>query len=123
MLTIQELDQHVTHDQQVADSTPGPVVLVNILHVHPDDADQLEATWGDILRRFKSSPGWISAQFHRGAAGSGTFLNYSVWESTAHYRAAFTDPEFRSMLPGYPDGTVATPHLFTRAAVEGVCVA
>lgn len=123
MLTVHELDQHVTHDQQVQDPTDGPVVLVNIFHVDPKDADELEGTWSAILRRFKSSPGWISAQFHRGTAGSGTFLNYSVWESTAHYRAAFTNPDFRSMLPGYPDSAVATPHLFTKVAVEGVCVA
>lgn len=121
MFTVEELDQHVTHDQQIDDTTEGPVVLVNIFHVDPRDGDDLTEIWAGILRRFKSSPGWISAQFHRGTAGSGTFLNYSVWESVADYRAAYTDPAFREMLPRYPDGAVATPHLFTKVAVGGVC--
>lgn len=123
MFTIGQLDEHVTHDQQVEDTGEGPVVLVNIFHVAPEDGDDLAATWAAIIRRFKSSPGYISAQFHRGTAGSGTFLNYSVWESVAHYRAAYTDPAFRAELPGYPDGAVATPHLFRKVALPGVCVA
>ncbi|WP_461150417.1 antibiotic biosynthesis monooxygenase family protein [Spirosoma pulveris] len=50
--------------------------------------------------------GFISAQFYRGSAGSGTFLNYSVWESIAHYQTAFAKPELHKKLPAYPDGTV-----------------
>lgn len=47
-------------------------------------------------------------------------LNYSVWGSVADYRAAYTDPAFRAMLPQYPEGAVATPHLFTKVAVSRV---
>ena len=123
MFTIGELDQHVTHDQQTQDGTDGPVVLVNIFHVKPEEGDDLVALWGDIIRQFKNQPGYISAQFHQGLAGSGTFLNYSIWESTAHYHAVYNNPDFRSKLPGYPDGAVATPHLFRKVAIPGVCVA
>ena len=123
MFTIGELDKHVTHDQQTEDDTDGPVVLVNVFHVKPDEGADLIALWGDIIRQFKNQPGYISAQFHQGIAGSGTLLNYSVWESTAHYRAVYNDPAFRSKLPGYPDGAVATPHLFRKVAIAGVCVA
>lgn len=122
MFSLKEIDEYVTHDQQVEEQSEGPVVLVNIFHVKPEEGDELIATWGNIIRQFKSSPGFISAQFHRGTAGSGTFLNYAVWESVAHYRAAYTDPAFRSRLPGYPDGAVATPHLFEKVAIPNVCV-
>jgi hypothetical protein len=50
-------------------------------------------------------------------------VNYAVWESTAHYRAAFTHPEFKASLAAYPSSVVAIPHLFQKVAVSGICVA
>ena len=123
MLTVNELDPFVSHQDQLSDDSQEPAVLVNIFHVNPEHGDTMVAVWGDILRTFRSLPGFISAQFHRGTAGSGTFLNYSVWESVAHYRAAYENPKFRKMLVGYPEGSVATPHLFRKIAIENVCVA
>ncbi|GAB3599271.1 hypothetical protein GCM10027586_01670 [Kineococcus gypseus] len=123
MVQVLPLDAHVDHDAQLADDTPGPVVLVNVFHVDPEHGDDLLAAWGDVLRRFRTAPGFLSAQFHRGTAGSGTFLNYALWESTAAYRAAYEDPAFRELLVTYPPETVATPHLFTKQAVASVCTA
>ena len=48
--------------------------------------------------------------------------NYAVWESKAYFRVAFTHPEFRAKLSAYPASAVASPHLFQRVAVPGVCV-
>lgn len=121
--TLKELDQHVTHDEQVKDPAEGPVVLVNIFHVDPADMEDLVSRWGDIIRTYKSAPGFISAQFHRGTGGSGTLLNYAVWESVAHYAACYNDPAFREMITDYPSGAVATPHLFRKEAIKDVCVA
>ena len=123
MFKMQEMDGFVAHDEQIKDESPDAVVLVNVFHVNPEQGDELMAVWGDLLRTFKSQPGFISAQFHRGTAGSGTFLNYSVWESVTHYRAAYENPAFRARLTEYPDSAVATPHLFHRVAIENVCVA
>ncbi|ADB41340.1 antibiotic biosynthesis monooxygenase family protein [Spirosoma linguale] len=123
MLNVQELDKFVTHQAQLNDDSKEPVVLVNLFHVAPEQGDELMVVWGDILRSFRSTPGFISAQFHRGTAESGTFLNYSVWESVAHYQAAFENPVFRQKLPNYPDGAVASPHLFRKVAIQNVCVA
>ncbi|AUD00996.1 antibiotic biosynthesis monooxygenase family protein [Spirosoma pollinicola] len=123
MLNVQELDQFVAHQDQLKDDNQGPVVLVNIFHVAPEKGDDLLAVWANILQTFKSQSGFISAQFHRGTAGSGTFLNYAVWESTAAYRAAYENPAFRERLPAYPEWTTATPHLFRKVAIENVCVA
>jgi len=58
-----------------------------------------------------------------GIAGSGVFLNVAVWESVAHFRRAFTAPEFRAKLDRYPAGAVASPHLFRKVAVPNICVA
>jgi len=117
-----ELDKHVTLGEQLAQEI-GPVVLVNIFHVAPEDADQLLKAWADDALYFKRQPGFISAQIHRGIAGSGSFLNYAVWESVAHFRRALENPEFRAKLAAYPSSVVATPHLFQRVSVPNVCVA
>jgi hypothetical protein len=42
--------------------------------------------------------------------------------STAHFRQAFTNPEFQSKLAEYPPSAIASPHLFRKTAVEGICV-
>ena len=36
---------------------------------------------------------------------------------------AFLAPEFQARAAGYPDRTVAAPHVFTTGAVAGICVA
>jgi hypothetical protein len=51
---------------------------------------------------------------HQGIAGSTVFMNCAVRESVAHFRAAFTHPEFTQALGQYPPSAVASPHLFTR---------
>ena len=123
MIRIEELDAHVTHDEQMRDDSAMPVVLVNIFHVDPAEADDLEGVWGEVLRSFKGGPGFISAQLHRGTSGSGTFLVHSVWETAASYRKVFENPAFREAIKAYPEGSVATPHLFHRVAVKDVCLA
>jgi TolA-binding protein len=30
-------------------------------------------------------------------------MNYAIWESVAHFRAAFNHPDFKSALAQYPD--------------------
>ena len=50
------------------------------------------------------------------------FINYAVWESVEHFKQATSDPAFRSALAHYPDSTVASPHLFRKVAVPGICV-
>jgi len=46
-----------------------------------------------------------------------------VWESVAHFRAAFTHPDFIQALGAYPSSAVAQPHLFSRVAVPNLCAA
>ena len=81
------------------------------------------ATESDEVLAKDRQPGFISAQLHRGIGGSRVFVNYAVWESTAHFKRAFTNPEFQSKLGQYPPSAVASPHLFSKVAVPGMCVA
>ena len=70
----------------------------------------------------KRQAGFLSTQLHQGIAGSTTFLNYAVWESVAHFRAAFNHPEFKSALDKYPSSAVASPLLLKRLSVPNLCV-
>jgi heme-degrading monooxygenase HmoA len=85
--------------------------------------EQFLTAWADDATYFKGQPGFISTQLHRGIAGSCAFLNYAVWESTEHFRQAFTNPDFRAKLGQYPASAVGFPHLFRKVAVPGICVA
>jgi heme-degrading monooxygenase HmoA len=117
-----EMDRTVTLADQLKDEG-GAVVLVNTFVAPPEEADQLLAAWAADAAIMKRQPGFISTQLHRGVAGSGAFLNFAVWESVAHFRAAFANPEFRARLAEYPESATASPHLFRPVAVPGICVA
>ncbi len=117
-----EMDPSVTLADQLAQDG-GPVVLINTFVVPPPDTDRFLAAWAADAAIMKRQPGFIAAQLHRGIAGSGVFLNRAVWESVAHFRAAFADPEFRAQLGAYPEGATVSPHLFRPVAVPGICVA
>ncbi len=49
------------------------------------------------------------------------FVNYPVWESVEYFNQVTSDPAFRSALERYPESTAASPHLFRKVAVRGIC--
>ena len=118
-----EMDRTVTFADQLKDEGDGAVVLVNTFVLPPEDADRFLASWTADAAIMKRQPGFISTQLHRGIAGSGVFLNYAIWESVAHFRAAFVNPEFQARLADYPASVTASPHLLRPVAVPGICVA
>ncbi len=117
-----EMDATVTLADQLK-TDEGPVVLINTFVVPADAVDRFLISWGADAVIMKAQPGFISTQLHRGIAGSGTFLNYAVWQSVAHFRAAFAEPEFRARLADYPETATVSPHLFHKVEVSGICVA
>jgi heme-degrading monooxygenase HmoA len=117
-----EMDTHSPFAKQL-EQTAGPVVLVNTFVVNADEAADLVKAWASDAAWMKRQPGFISAQLHRGIGESGVFLNCAIWESTDLFKQAFTHPEFQSHLGDYPASTVASPHLFQKLAVPGICVA
>ena len=121
MLRRIEMDERVGLADQLAGEV-GPVILINTFRVAPEDVDQLLEAWAADAAYLKTKPGFISTQLHRGVAGSGVFFNYAVWESVEAFRNAFGDPHFQATFARYPDSTIASPHLFQKVAVPGICV-
>lgn len=121
MLQLKPLDDAVPVFRQLGTDV-SPVILVNIFHVAESDIPALLAAWTADANWMKTQPGYISTQLHQGIAGSTVFMNYAVWESTAHFGAAFNHPDFAKALKHYPSSAVASPHLFTRLTVPNLCV-
>ncbi len=121
MLQLRPLDVNVPIFQQLQ-ADLSPVVLVNIFQVAEADVPALLEAWAQDAAWMKRQPGFISTQLHQGIAGSTVLMNYAVWESVAHFRAAFQHPEFKQALEQYPSSAVASPHLFTRLSVPNLCV-
>jgi heme-degrading monooxygenase HmoA len=108
MVRIVEMDERITLEKQL-DEDVGPI-------------DEFLNVFAKTTETFKQQPGFISAQLHRGIAGSSTFVNYVVWESAAHFRQAFNRPEIQSNMASVLPNTVMSPHLFKKVAVPGICV-
>lgn len=101
----------------------GPVVLLNVFTLDKGDEQRFLNVWQDDAAFMKRQPGFISTQLHRAIGESPTYLNYAVWQTIADFRTAFTHPEFRSKISAYPPSAVASPHLFQKVAIPGICVA
>jgi heme-degrading monooxygenase HmoA len=121
MPRLVEMDERMPLFSQM-DEQIGPVILINRFTVEPDEADQLLTAWAADAAWMKQQPGFISTQLYRGIGGSRVMINVAVWESPQHFKRAFTSPEFQSKLGQYPPSAVASPHLFRKVAVPGICV-
>ena len=121
MVKLVEMDEKVTLNTQLEEDV-GAVILLNKFTVNIEDVDQFLKVFAATTEVLKQQPGFISAQLHRGIAGSCTIINYAVWESAEHFKRAFNSPEFRSSVADLPASTVMSPHLFKKVAVSGICV-
>jgi Antibiotic biosynthesis monooxygenase len=122
MAKFVEMDERVGIFTQMEEDV-GPVILINKFSVSSEELDQFIKGWAAEAQKFKEQPGFISTQLHRGIGGSGTFVNYAVWESAADFKKAVSvviDPQ--NKMSAYPPSTVASPHLFKKVAVPGICV-
>src|SRR5919106_2063787 len=122
MAKLVEMDERVSIFTQMEEDV-GPVILINKFSVDPQELDQFLKGWAIEAEKFKEQPGFISTQLHKGIGGSGTFVNYAVWESAEHFKRAVNkvmDPQDR--MSAYSRSTVASPHLFKKVAISGVCV-
>lgn len=123
MATFEPLDPRDPIHGQLSNDTEGEVVLVNLFTVDAEDVDAMLAAWERDANWMKRQPGYVSTQLHRTVGEGNAFLNYAVWESVAHFRAAFSHPDFRRALADYPESVVIRPHLFSRLAVPNLCAA
>jgi quinol monooxygenase YgiN len=118
-MRLREMDDQVTYMEQLQAGN-GPIVLINVFSVSPEDAERLLLVWAEDAAFMKKQPGFVSTQMHRGTAASSTFVNVAEWESAAALGRAFASPEFQRRLEQYPDSAVASPHVFEKVAVPGV---
>ena len=122
MLQLRTLDPAFPIERQLGVEA-SPVVLINLFTLDKADEAAMLKAWTDDAQFMQRQPGFISTQLHRAIGNGCAYLNYAIWESNAAFRAAFTNPEFQSKLSHYPSSAVASPHLFQKVAVPGLCVA
>ena len=122
MSLMRPMDPAFPIDRQIAIDASA-IVLINLFTLDKADEQAFVDAWQADAAFMKRQPGFISTQMHRAVGESPAYLNYAVWESTADFRAAFSHPEFRAKLSAYPSSAVASPHLFQKVAVPGICVA
>lgn len=122
MSSLRPLDPAFPITRQLAVEA-SPVVLVNVFTMAEADERAFLDAWRDDAAFMKRQPGFISTQLHRAIGPSPTYFNYAVWESTGRFQAAFAHPEFQARLASYPASAAASPHLFQKVVVPGVCVA
>src|SRR5271165_373438 len=120
MSLLRPLDPAFPIERQITIDA-SPVILVNVFTLNKADERTFLKVWEDDAAFMKRQPGFTSTQLHRAIGENPTYLNYAVWESIAAFRAAFTDPEFQAQLSTYPASAVASPHLFQKVAVPGIC--
>jgi len=117
-----EMDEQVTISKQMEEEVTGPIVFVNKFSVKSEDIDEFLKRWAADAALFRKQPGFISAQLHRGIAGSGVFINYAVWESASHLKNAVSDAGIQARISEYPPNITISPHIFKKVAVPGICV-
>jgi heme-degrading monooxygenase HmoA len=122
MSHLRPLDPNFPIERQLGIEV-GPVVLLNIFTLDKADEPGFIEIWQGDAAFMKGQPGFISTQLHRALGDSPTYFNYAVWESTAAFRAAFSNPEFQAKISTYPSSAVASPHLFQKIAAPNICVA
>jgi heme-degrading monooxygenase HmoA len=101
----------------------GPIVMINLLTMTPDDEAAFLAAWTADALFMKRQSGFISAQLHRAVGENPTYPNYAVFDSVAAWHEAFKNPEFQERLRAHPASVVARPHLFAKVAVPNLCTA
>jgi heme-degrading monooxygenase HmoA len=121
MLQLRSLDSSFPIERQLAIDA-APVVLMNVFTLDSADEPIFLKVWQEDAAFMKQQPGFISTQLHRALGESATYMNYAVWESTAHFRAAFSHPGFKASLAAYPSSVNASPHIFQTVTVPGICV-
>jgi heme-degrading monooxygenase HmoA len=121
MPKLVELDERAKFASQLEEDV-GPVVFLNKFDVNPEEFKQFLEAWEKDATYFKSQPGFISAQLHKGIGNSGTFINYTIWESTTQFRKAVEKSGFQTFISNYPSSTIISPHILKKVHVPGICV-
>jgi heme-degrading monooxygenase HmoA len=96
-----QMDPTVSFDKQIANNV-APVVLLSTFLVKPEHVEEFLAGFRKQFAIMRKQPGLISAQLHRGIAGSCLFMNYVIWASTDAFKHGFESsfrPNSSNILP------------------------
>ncbi|WP_020389721.1 antibiotic biosynthesis monooxygenase family protein [Kribbella catacumbae] len=121
MITLNDYAPEAPFMAQLSDSGEGPVTMVNTFVTPAGMEEEVVEVWRLDSEVMKTKPGNISQQLYRGTAGR-VVTNVANWESAKDLQNAFMSPEFQELLPTYPDGSAAYPHLVRPVEVPGVCL-
>ena len=116
------MDEKISLSNQLQQDVNGGVVLIIKYIVKPEDEEQFIKTWASVAEISKKTSGVISAQLHRGIAGSHVFMSTHVFGSTEAIRQQYTNPDFPRRLSDYPANIVGSTHVFKKVAVPGICL-
>jgi quinol monooxygenase YgiN len=116
-----EMDEKVSLSNQLQQDVNGGVVLLITYTVNPEDEDKFIKTWSSAAEISKKTSGVMSAQLHRGIAGSRVFMSTHVFESTEAIKQQYKNPDFPSKIAEYPASTVTSTHVFKKIAIPGIC--
>jgi quinol monooxygenase YgiN len=105
MTKVIEMDEKAEDLGTQLQQDVGAVVLIITFTVNHEDEDQFIKTWASAAEILKKTSGVISAQLHRGIAGSRVFMSYHVFESTEAIRQQYKNADFLSKLSEYPAST------------------
>jgi quinol monooxygenase YgiN len=122
MTTVIEMDKKISLGKQLQQQDTGPVVLIITFTVNPEDEEQFIKTWAEAAEISKKTSGVVSAQLHKGIAGSRIFVSTHVFESAEAIRQQYSNPDFPTKLSEYPASIVTSSHVFKKVAVPGICV-
>ncbi|MFJ2263996.1 antibiotic biosynthesis monooxygenase family protein [Streptomyces sp. NPDC087844] len=121
MIALNDFDARAPFMAQLGGPGGEPVTIVNTFVAPPGRDEDVVEVWRLDSGVMKTKQGNISQQLYRGTAGR-VVTNVASWESVKDLQNAFMSPEFQGLLPSYPDGSVAYPHLVRPVEVPGVCL-
>lgn len=122
MVQLVEMDSHTSFMRQLGGVDDGPVILANHFTMAPEDEDEFLRLWVADAQ-YMLGHGCRSGQLHKGTEGSLSYFNYAVWDKLSDLAAAFRNPEFQELIGRYPASVTASPHVFKKFAIPGVCEA
>ncbi|MFD2467779.1 antibiotic biosynthesis monooxygenase family protein [Amycolatopsis silviterrae] len=120
MLEIRDFEPDLPWSAQFEEPDPGPVTVINTFVVPAGQYEPFAEAWRLGFELIKVAPGFVSAKLLRGIGQSRVVTVVAVWESVADLRAVLGSPEFKELLPLYPDGTVLYPALEREIDIPGL---
>jgi heme-degrading monooxygenase HmoA len=72
------------------ESTDGPITLINVFEIHPQDIEPFMRQWQDRAGFMGSQPGFRSLRIHRALSPDARFqlVNVTEWDSAEALQAA-----------------------------------